>query len=111
MIVKQGDARKLVRAFLDHGLTETALQVYEDEMLPKTSKIVLMNRSAGPDTILDVVQQRCGGQFDDINDVIPHSELAEHAANYKRIAGLGIAETNEADDIVPKGAAFAPDLH
>ena len=102
------DARKLVRAFLDHGLTKDALQVYEDEMRPVTSKIVLTNRSAGPDTILDEVEERCGGQFDHINDVIPQAELAGHAANYKRIAGIGIQQTNEAADIVPEGAVFQP---
>jgi len=101
------DARKLVAAFLDHGLTPDALLAYEAEMLPATTKIILMNRTAGPDKILDIVEKRCGGQFDHINDVIPHSEMAEHAATYKRIAGYGIAETNERPPIIPADARFA----
>lgn len=100
------DARKLVAAFLDHGLTETALQTYEDEMRPLTNKMVMTNRGAGPDQILNVVEERCGGQFDDIHDVIPHAEMATHAATYKRIAGFGIEETNTRADIVPEGAQF-----
>ncbi|KEJ90063.1 flavin-dependent oxidoreductase [Sulfitobacter donghicola] len=102
------DARKLVAAFLAHGLTEKALHVYQDEMLPITSKIILMNRTAGPDKILDVVEKRCGGQFDDIHDVIPHDEMAEHAATYKRAAGYGIEETNNRPPIIAKGARFEP---
>ncbi|MEQ6202693.1 flavin-dependent oxidoreductase [Sulfitobacter sp. HNIBRBA2951] len=102
------DARKLVARFLQHGLTEDALQAYEAEMLPATSKIILMNRSAGPDKILDVVEQRCGGQFERIEDVIPHAEMAEHAAAYKRAAGYGIAETNDAPPIIPADARFTP---
>lgn len=100
------DARKLVAAFLAHGLTETALHVYEDEMLPATSKIILMNRTAGPDKILDIVEQRCGGQFDRIEDVIPHEEMAEHAAAYKRAAGYGIAETNDRPPLIAPDAQF-----
>ncbi len=100
------DARKLVAAFLAHGLTSDALLAYEAEMLPVTSKIILTNRTAGPDKILDVVEQRCGGQFDRIEDVIPHAEMAEHAATYKRIAGFGIEETNARPPIIPSGARF-----
>lgn len=100
------DARELVASFLAHGLTPQALNAYEDKMLPATSKIVLMNRNAGPDKILDVVEQRCGGQFDKIEDVIPHTEMAAHAAAYKRAAGYGIKETNAAPAIIPKDAQF-----
>ncbi len=101
------DARKLGRAFLDHGLTPAALQAFEAEMRPITARITLTNRVAGPDQILDVVEERCGGQFDTIEDVIPHQELAEHAATYKRIAGFGIQETNEKSRTIPEGARFA----
>ena len=100
------DARKLVAAFLAHGLNADALHTYEAEMRPVTSQIILMNRTAGPDKILDIVEQRCGGQFDKITDVIPHSELAEHAETYKRIAGTGIEQTNSRAPIIAADARF-----
>ncbi|MEH6740634.1 MAG: FAD-dependent monooxygenase, partial [Sulfitobacter sp.] len=100
------DARKLVASFLIHGLTHNALIAYEKEMLPVTSKIILMNRTAGPDKILDIVEQRCGGQFKNIEDVIPHDEMAQHAATYKKIAGYGIAETNSRPPLIASGARF-----
>jgi 2-polyprenyl-6-methoxyphenol hydroxylase-like FAD-dependent oxidoreductase len=100
------DARKLVSAFLRHGLTPEALHTYEDEMRPVTSKIIEMNRTAGPDKILDLVERRCGGQFDDIHDVIPRVEMAAHAAAYKRAAGLGIEQTNTRPPIIAPDARF-----
>lgn len=101
------DARKLVASFLAHGLCEVALQAYEAEMRPITSKIILTNRIAGPDKILNIVEDRCAGQFNSIEDVIAQSELAEHAANYKRIAGFGIRETNEKPRTIAEGACIA----
>ena len=102
------DARKLGAAFIKYGLTETALLAYENEMRPVTSKVVLMNRVAGPDAILDVVEARCGGQFDDINDVISQTELAEHAEKYKLTAGYGIAETNASAPTIADGGVYNP---
>jgi len=101
------DARKLVARFLAHGLGEAALQAYEAEMQPITSKIILTNRVAGPDQILDIVKDRCAGQFDTTEQVLPHAEMAEHAANYKRIAGFGIQETNSKPRTIADGARFA----
>lgn len=101
------DARKLGRAFLDHGLGPAALQAYEDEMLPLTSKVILTNRVAGPDQILDVVEERCGGRFAQIEEVISRQELAAHAERYKAIAGYAIAATNDAPPTIPQGARLS----
>lgn len=98
------DARRLGRQFLDHGLTEAALVAYETEMRPVTAKVVMTNRVAGPDSILDEVEARCGGVFDDIEDVIPRQELADHARKYKSIAGFGIDATNRQARLIPEGA-------
>jgi len=102
------DARKLGRALLAHGLNEQALQAYEAEMRPVTAKVTLTNRVAGPDQILDIVEARCGGQFDHIDDVISQQELKEHAARYKAIAGYAVEATNSAPrTIEPAGARGA----
>ena len=73
-------------------------------MRPPNNKVILINRTAGPDKILDFVEERCGGQFDQIEDVITQEELAEHARVYKAIAGFGIQSTNDKPDIIPAGA-------
>lgn len=100
------DARKLVAAFLAHGLNQRALLAYQTEMLPVTSKIILTNRSAGPDKILDILEARSGGDYANVEEVITQTEMADHAATYKRIAGTGIAEVNGRPPIIPEGARF-----
>ncbi|NKC15974.1 MAG: flavin-dependent oxidoreductase [Gammaproteobacteria bacterium] len=90
------DARKLGAAFLQHGLTPAALQAYESELRPITTQVILANRGSGPDAILQVVEDRCGGEFTDIEEVLPRSELEAHAAKYKGLAGLAIAALNRA---------------
>jgi len=98
------DARKLGRAFVDHGATPAALEAYEAEMRPATTKVVLTNRTAGPDAILDVIEERCGGEFENIEDVISRDELADHASAYKKIAGFAVDTLNAAPVIIPEGA-------
>ena len=98
------DSRKLGRSFLDHGATPQALEAYEAEMRPATTKVVLTNRTAGPDAILDVIEERCGGEFKKIEDVISREELAEHANAYKKIAGFAVDTLNAAPAIIPEGA-------
>ena len=98
------DARVLGAAFLEHGVGPDALGAFEAAQRPGASKIVLMNRTAGPDSILDIVEERCGGEFDHIDDVMPHDEMAAFSAKYKSAAGFGIAETNAAPPTIPPGA-------
>ena len=99
------DARKLGAAFLAHGLTEQALQVYEDEMRPATEKVIYANRGGGgPDAILDVIEELCGGVFDDIHDVMPYEDLKNHADKYKKLAGFSIDELNALPPLIPATA-------
>ena len=101
------DARKLGRAFLDHGIGPEALQAYEAEMRPATAKVVLANRSKGPDALLQVIEDRCGGQFDDINDIMPQREMDELQAGYKQTAGFAIETLNRQPAIIPAGATLS----
>ena len=87
---------------LAHGLGPAALQAYEDEVRPQTTKVTLTNRGSGPDAIMQVVEDRCGGAFERIEDVITREELAAHAERYKAIAGFGIDALNGRADIIPR---------
>lgn len=84
------DARKLGAAFRDHGVGRAALLAYEGEMRPRAENILRANRGKGPDAVMQMVEDRCGGIFDHIHDVIPHAELAAHAEHYKRLSGFSI---------------------
>ena len=98
------DARAIGAQLLAHGPRPAALQAYEDQVRPQTTKVTLTNRGSGPDAIMQVVEDRCGGAFERIEDVITREELAAHAERYKAIAGFGIDALNARDDIIPREA-------
>jgi hypothetical protein len=62
--------------------------------------VTLANRGSGPDAILQAVEDRCGGQFDSIDEVMRADELAEHAARYKALAGFSIDALNTRPDLI-----------
>ena len=88
------DARIIGANILEYGVVPRALSEFEDRVRPESKKVVLANRGSGPDAVMQMVEDRCGGVFDCIDDVIPHVELAAHAARYKSMAGFGIEELN-----------------
>ena len=90
------DARVLGAAFLEHGVSHRALAHYEAEMLADMNQLVLRNRGAGPIGILGIVEERCGGVFDDIEDVIPREEIEEYMGAYKTAAGFAMDALNGA---------------
>lgn len=88
------DARVIGAELLAHGLSSKALHAYEEKIRPHTRNVILANRGSGPDKIMQMVEDRCGGVFDHIEDVIPIAELSAHAASYKSLAGFGIEALN-----------------
>jgi 2-polyprenyl-6-methoxyphenol hydroxylase-like FAD-dependent oxidoreductase len=88
------DARVLGAQFVKQGVNASALQAFEDEVRPVTSKVTLANRGSGPDAIMQMVEDRCEGTFDSIDDVIEHKVLADHSAKYKAVAGFSIDQLN-----------------
>ena len=82
------DARALSDALQANADPVAALKIYEDQRLPATRDVVLANRRAPPDKILQEVYKRTGDKpFGNIDDVISPEELATLSESYKRIAG------------------------
>jgi len=94
------DARVLTREIQAHGPTELALQAYEAERRPATTKIVLANRGNGPEQVMQLVEQRAPNGFDRIGDVLTPEELEGTAAAYKRLAGFDVDGLNARPSIV-----------
>lgn len=90
------DARVIGAQLLHHGVGIQALIEYEDALLDDMSALVLRNRGSGPVGILGVVDERCGGVFDDIDEVIPRAEIEAYMARYKQAAGFAIDTLNSA---------------
>jgi 2-polyprenyl-6-methoxyphenol hydroxylase-like FAD-dependent oxidoreductase len=98
------DARVLGAAMLEHGVTPAALAAYDAGLCGPISQLVLRNRGAGPFGLLNIVDERCGGTFDNIDEVIPPEERAQFMAGYKAAAGLAIGTLNKARPTIPAGA-------
>lgn len=98
------DARVLGAAMVEHGVTQDALAAYDDRLCGPISQLILRNRGAGPFGLLNMVDERCGGTFDNIDDVIPPKERAEFMSVYKAAAGFAIESLNKAPRTIPAGA-------
>ena len=104
------DARTLGAEILAHGVTEAALAAYDAKLCGPVSQLILRNRGAGPFGLLNLVDERCGGVFDDIDDVIPAAERTAFMAGYKAAAGFAIDSLNKAPRTIPEGARVAARL-
>ena len=98
------DARVIGAKLLEHGVSAQALEAYEAEVRPVTTGVGLANRGSGPDAILQKVEDLSGGDFEVIDDVITHDELAAHSAKYKSIAGFSIEALNAKPRLIAEGA-------
>jgi 2-polyprenyl-6-methoxyphenol hydroxylase-like FAD-dependent oxidoreductase len=101
------DARTLGAMMLAHGVGPAALRAYDDRLCAPVSALQLRNRGAGPFGLLTLLNDRCGGVFDDIDAVIPPAERAAFMAGYKAAAGFARDELNAAPPTIPPGARVA----
>ena len=94
------DARILAASFLKHGISGPALQHYDEVLCGPISELVLRNRGSGPFGLLSIVDERCGGVFEDINEIISQSERDEFMEKYKKAAGFAKETLNAAPSII-----------
>ena len=101
------DARVLGAAMIEHGVTTEALQAYDQKLCAEISAVVLRNRGAGPFGLLNLLDERCGGVFDDIDAVIPAQEREEFMSRYRAAAGFAKDQLNAASPMIAPGARVA----
>ncbi|MFC3100120.1 flavin-dependent oxidoreductase [Altererythrobacter lauratis] len=101
------DGRVIGRIMLEVGVTPAALAQYDAELCEKVGSLALRNRGAGPFGLLGMVEERCGGVFDHIDDVIPAAERAAFMLAYQKAAGFAREELNNAPRTIPAGAKVA----
>src|SRR4051812_6294801 len=94
------DARVLGAAILEAGVNSSALHAYDTQLCSELSQLVLRNRGAGPFGLLNLLDDRCGGVFDNIEDVIPKAERDEFMLRYKTAAGFAVDKLNAAPSII-----------
>ena len=97
------DARVLGAKFIEYGVNESALANYNEQLCGPVSEVVLRNRGAGPFGLLNLVNERCGGEFDNIETVVPRDEREEFMARYKAAAGFARDTLNVAAPTIAPG--------
>ncbi|MEL1251528.1 flavin-dependent oxidoreductase [Aurantiacibacter gilvus] len=98
------DARVIGQLMLEHGVNPAMLRAYDEKLCGPVGGLALRNRGAGPFGLLNMVEDRCGGTFDNIDDVIPAAERAEFMLAYQRAAGFARETLNAAPRTIPAGA-------
>jgi hypothetical protein len=86
------------------GVNQNSLEAYDEKLCGPISQLILRNRGAGPFGLLNIVDERCGGEFDNIDDVVPPAERDEFMAKYKAAAGFAVEQLNEAAPTIAAGA-------
>ena len=68
-----------------------ALESYEADRREPTSRLVLANRQAGPERVMQWVEERCDRSCRDRHTCVPTGELEREANAYKELAGFDLA--------------------
>jgi 2-polyprenyl-6-methoxyphenol hydroxylase-like FAD-dependent oxidoreductase len=97
------DARVLGRIITQQGVNVGALAAFDAELCAPIGAVAMRNRGAGPFGLLNMVDERCGGQFDDIDAVIPAEERAAFMLAYQKAAGFAKEQLNAAPPTIPAG--------
>jgi 2-polyprenyl-6-methoxyphenol hydroxylase-like FAD-dependent oxidoreductase len=90
------DARVLGANLIKYGVSNAALEAYNEQLCENISAVVLRNRGSGPFVILNELDSRCGGIFDDIEAVFPAAEREALMGRYKAAAGYAVDQLNAA---------------
>lgn len=98
------DARELGAALIEFGVGAEAINAFDKKLCEPISALVLRNRGSGPFGLLREVEDRCGGEFTDIRDVMSQQEMDEFMHNYKAAAGFAMEALNNAPSIITEEA-------
>ncbi len=88
------DARALADLLVKAEHPAQALWAYEQERLPPTAQIVRMNRTGGPEGVIDAVEARAPDGFSDINAVMSYEERQAIVRGYAATAGFAREQVN-----------------
>jgi 5-methylphenazine-1-carboxylate 1-monooxygenase len=94
------DARVLTAALQTNADPLEALRRYEAERRPVMNDITLRNRRFGPETALQLVEERAPNGFERLEDVISPEELDAGPKSFTRAAGLDIESVNARPSLV-----------
>jgi 5-methylphenazine-1-carboxylate 1-monooxygenase len=88
------DARSLADRLKGDEHPVAALWAYQQERLPPTAQIVRMNRSGGPEGVIDAVEARAPDGFSNIDDVLSFEQRKAIVRGYAATAGFSHEQVN-----------------
>jgi 2-polyprenyl-6-methoxyphenol hydroxylase-like FAD-dependent oxidoreductase len=88
------DARSLADHLVAAEHPMQALWAYERDRLPPTAQIVRMNRTGGPEGVIDAVEARAPDGFTDIDAVLSFEERQAIVRGYAATAGFAREQVN-----------------
>jgi 2-polyprenyl-6-methoxyphenol hydroxylase-like FAD-dependent oxidoreductase len=97
------DARALADRLVSAEHPAHALWAYEEERLPPTAQIVRLNRSGGPEGVIDAVEARAPDGFSDIEAVLPYEQRQAIVRGYASTAGFAREQVNAASPAAAAG--------
>ncbi len=89
------DARALADRLKNDDHPAAALWAYEQERLPQTAQIVHMNRSGGPEGVIDAIEARAPDGFTNIDDVLSYEQRKAIVRGYASTAGFAREQVNK----------------
>ena len=95
------DARTLAYDLAIRPSVEAALAAYEAERRPATTRLIELNRSEGPERVMQMAEDRAPDGFADVGDILSRSELEAVADGYKRAAGFDREALNARGSLSP----------
>ncbi len=95
------DGRRLALELASQPTIEAALGAYEAARRPAMERLLQAHRAEGADVILDHLEARAPGGYDDLEAVLPWREREAVAAHYKKMAGFDPKVLNESPPLRP----------
>jgi 5-methylphenazine-1-carboxylate 1-monooxygenase len=88
------DGRVLAAALVRSADPVEALQHYERERMDAMNGMILRNRRLGPETVMQLAEERAPDGFSNISAVLSTDELNEASTSFKRAAGFDVETVN-----------------
>jgi 5-methylphenazine-1-carboxylate 1-monooxygenase len=94
------DGRVLAAALLAAADPIEAFVRYQDQRIAAMNAMIIRNRNFGPETVMQLAEERAPDGFADIGDVLSRDELENAAASFKQAAGFDVETVNSRDSHV-----------
>jgi len=95
------DARVLAANLMDNRDPAAALESYQEQRMAAMNAMIIRARNFGPETVMQLAEERAPNGFKHISDVLTREELENASLAFKKAAGLDVEAVNSHESYVP----------